>query len=371
MEIRYYIVFSLLWSSLFATTGSSAELTISVKYPDGTPASGIKVQQVQLERVGHGSTLVGITDEKGQMRIRFEQEKSSYENRHGYGIYRYVVMPQDYTWQVSDLFYWNKDPYSEQVLQETGVWPAERYEKRMQQPKSNWSIGKFVKVLPGSRIKWEIALTKGRDVRALALDQFSEPLKDKKLSVSLDLEGLSHTGWGGGIPMFEIQTNGDGCFNLPNAGQFFYSIDLHDNKYCAPGVRHWTGVVRSKFDQGKGTVVYHRCKENNVTFVVTDKLTGRPLAHARIFQVKLFPSARQGGPFGYTDINGEYISRKFYNEHVVQFGVVREGYEPWIKDIKEFTPGATYTISLGPQEKPYQPGVCGFKCGGVKGEAED
>lgn len=50
MKIRYYIASSLLWSSLVPASGLSAGLIISVKYPCGMPAKGIKVQEVQLER---------------------------------------------------------------------------------------------------------------------------------------------------------------------------------------------------------------------------------------------------------------------------------------------------------------------------------
>ena len=278
MEIRYYIVFSLLWSSLVPAIGVGAELTISVNYPDGTPAKGIEVQEVQLERQRIYNRLLGTTDDNGIIEVEFEakpRKDCRGEVPRGYGVYRYVVMANDYRWVVSDLYYWNKGTSGNEVVRETNVSDYQLYERLIarrikKRRKSNWVIGNLVGVKKSDRISWEVVLNKGSDVTVSVNDQFGEPVRNETLSVSLDLEALSHTGWGGEIPMFDVQTNSEGCFNLPNAGQFFYSIDLHDNKYCAPSVRHWTGVVRSKFDQGKGTVVYHRCKENNVIFVVTD-----------------------------------------------------------------------------------------------------
>lgn len=379
MEIRYYIVFSLLLSSPVPTRGLGAELKISVKYPDGAPAKGIKVQEVQLERQRIYNRLLGSTDDNGTVEVEFEakpRKDCKGEVPRGYGVYRYVVMPDNYRWVVSDLYYWNKGASGDKLVRETNVWDYESYERLIarrikKRRKSNWLIGKLAKVKKSDRISWEVVLNKGSDVTVSVNDQFGEPVRNETLSVSLDLEVLSHTGWGGGIPMFDVQTNGEGCFNLANTGQFFYTCDLRDHRYYAPGFSYWTGIVPKMFDNNEATLVYHRCEERNVTFEVTDKRTAKPVPQAQIFQVKSFRSTRQGGPFGYTDVNGEYISRKFYTEHVVEFGVAKDGYEPWVKDIKEFIPGATYTISLEPQEKPYQPGVCGFKRGGVKGEAED
>ncbi len=379
MKIRYYIASSLLWSSLVPASGLSAGLMISVKYPCGMPAKSIKVQEVQLERQRIYNRLLGATDDNGTIETEFEvkpRKDCKGEVPRGYGIYRYVVMPDNYRWEVSDLYYWNKEPSGNEVVRETNVSDYQSYERLIagrtkKRRKSNWVIGNLVKVKKSDRIEWEVVLDKELDVTVSVSDQFGEPVRNETLSISLDLEALSHTGWGGGIPMFDVQTNGEGCFNLANTGQFFYSCDLRDHRYYAPGFSYWTGIVPRMFDNNEATLVYHRCEERNVTFVVTDKCTGKPVPQAQIFQVKSFRSTRQGGPFGYTDVNGEYISRKFYTDHVVEFGVAKEGYEPWIKDIKEFRPGATYTISLEPQGKPCQPGVCGFKCGGVKGEAED
>jgi len=341
----------LLWLLVGSCISFGAELTISVRYPDKTPAKGVKVHQLQLERPGRTSYLLGATDEKGEIKAKFEEEKSSYENLHGYGVYRYVVMPENYRWEVSDLFYRNKYPWSEKVLHMTGVWPYEDYKKRMSRPKTNWSVGKLVQLKRGSQIRWEVSLNKGRNVEVSVVDQFNKPVRNKKLSVSLDLEALSHTGRGGEIPMYKVWTDDNGRFDIANAGIFFYSFDLQDHRYCAPDVSFWTGIARSKFEQDKETLVYHKCIGKSVTFVVTDKKTGNPIPEARIFVVKLFPNCRQGGPFGYTDINGEYISRKFYTEHVIEFGVAKDGYEPWVNDIEEFVAGKTYKISLEPKSK--------------------
>jgi hypothetical protein len=321
------------------------ELTIAVSYPENTPARGIRVQQVQMERPDPRSILLGITDENGEIKVMFEQKPNS-ESRHGYGAYRYVLMPENFRWEVSDLFCWSRKPPDEEEKAGMRVKPCSDYEDRMSDAKSNWSLGKLVEVGTDSRLRWEVTLKKGRNVDVTVVDQDGNPLSRKSFAVSLNLEALSHTGWGGEIPMFNVQTDGKGRFSLANVGMFLYSFDLQDPQYCAPDVRYWTGIVRGKFDQDQGRLAYHRCIGKSVTFIVTDAKTGDPISNASVNIALSYSFTTQGGPIGRTDINGEYTTKNFYTEHVREFGVSKEGYEPCMFSIEEFIPGKIYEISL-------------------------
>jgi len=339
------------------SNGLSAELSIIVRYPDKTPAKGIKVHEVQLERQRLYNRVLGITDDNGTINIEFEQKPRKDcmgETPRGFGVYRYVVMPDNYRWEISDIYYWNKEPYDEEVLRETNVFPYESYQDKVagyakRQEKSNWSIGKLVRLQKSDHIKWEVILKKGRDVTISVVDQFEEPIKNTKITIYLDLGALSHTGMGGEIPMFDVQTDDEGNLLLSNAGNFYYSFELHSRekwKYYVPDVYCWSTVLQEKFKQNKGKLIYHKCIGKSLTITVTDKQTGEPISKASILKVMLFPSTRQGGPFGYTDINGKYTTENFYTEYVVEFGVTKTGYKPYMMPIEQFVPGKTYEISL-------------------------
>ncbi len=310
-----------------------AELSISVRHPDGTPAAGVKVQQVELGPHATSNLLLGVTDEHGEIEVDFE-ERPGFESQYGYGIYRYVVMPENYGWKVSDLFHWSDDP----VYTYRGF--------MMSQPDSNWSTGKLVEVRPDSQLRWEVTL--GRSVEVTVVDQFGEPVRDKRISVSLDLEALTRTGFGAEIPMFDVQTDSEGRFNFPNPSPYFYSFDIKWGGYCNPDTDYFTSVVRGRFEQDRGKIIYHRCIPKSITVIVTDSETGKPIPNADIREEMIFHPGigRQGGPLGQTDVNGEYRSDSFTTEHVVELSVFKEGYKPHMLDIEEIASGMTYRISL-------------------------
>jgi len=360
MKINDYMSYLPVWLFLIPCFSYGAELTICVQFPDKTPGVGIKVQQVQLARYGIHNKLLGVTDENGRIKVQF-QEKRNTLSRFGYGVHRFVIMTEKYRWEVSDLFYWNLDSNDKEELRLKGISAYDSYKQRMSNPNSNWSIGKLIKVRNDDRLEWKVILDKGTNVEVKVIDQFKEPVRNRIFSVSLDLGALSHTGFGSEIPMFKTQTDEKGCFKLSNIGDFFYSFDISGHHhhlnlkdqyiYCAPDAYFWTGIVKTLFQRKQEEVIYHRCIPKNVTFVVTDKKTGGTITNAQIFPIMLFPSSRQGGHWGYTDVNGEYISRKFYTEHVVQFGVAKEGYKTYLLDIKEFVAGKIFHIALESQSE--------------------
>jgi hypothetical protein len=278
-------------------------------------------------------------------------------------------MPEDHRWEVSDLLYWSKAPWNEEVLVKTGVSHCQHYQERMSGPKSNWSIGELVQVGIDREVRWEVTLAKGPNVEVSVLDQFNEPLRNRSFSVFLDLEALSHTGRGGEIPIFDVRTDDKGQFSLSNIGMFFYSFDLgYTDRYCAPNASVWTSVVSARFEENQGKLVYHRCVGSRATFVVTDEQTGCPIASASILQMRQFPNSRGGITIGHTDTNGVYTTEAFYTEHVVSFGAIAEGYEPYFLGIEAFVSDKTYEIPLVRERPNVQITLYSDKSDYAKGE---
>ena len=336
---------------------SGAELQIRARYPDGTPAEGIPVREVQLERQRIYNRAIGATDSDGHLIVRFEaraRKDCRGDVPRGYGLYRYLLMPESRPWQLSDICYWNTDD----VAQHTGVFEYESYKRyiglaRGRKERSNWLVGGLVRLLQPEPVVWDIILEKGQDTKVSVLDQFGDPIGNARLEVFLDAEARTHTGYGGEIPIFKAHTNQDGTLTLPSTGQFYYSFKLHSasGRYCAPNLAYYSDVVRERFSGTTGQISYHRCLPKNIAFIVTDHDTGKPIANGSIYELVAFAASRQGGPIGHTDLRGSYISNEFYAEHVVEFGVRKEGYKPRSFSIDQFVPGKTYKVELQPEER--------------------
>ena len=91
---------------LLPSTALSAEISIRVSYPDGAPAQGVKVQEVGLERGNIHSDLVGTTDNHGRFATSIRiKPRTIPEDLRGYYVYAYwyVVMPDEFQWEVSDI----------------------------------------------------------------------------------------------------------------------------------------------------------------------------------------------------------------------------------------------------------------------------
>lgn len=337
-------LFPLFMFLIFFVTNISwgAELTISVLNPDKTPANNIKVQEVQLARYSRRprNHLLGVTDEKGELKVRFAEKPDDADNTRVYEfIYRYVVMPEDYRWEISDIY--------------GHTYPAKDTIPSLNRDNENWSIGKKIIIEENTQLKWEVILRKGENITVEVVDQFNEPLKDKQLSIILDLQILSHTGLGGEIPISKVDTDSKGYFMIPNAGDFYYTIGIpNQNQYIAPDINYLSSYLTKKFAKDEANkLVYQKRIGKKMTIIVIDSKTGKPVSDASILEVISYPSAIQGGPMGKTDIHGEYKNKNFYTEHVVKFGVSKEGYKDHWIPMEQFVPDTVYKISLEPESE--------------------
>ncbi len=334
----------------------AAEILITVKYPDGKPAKGIKVREVGLGNGNMKNELVGVTDDSGRIKTQIELEPSETEQKKDLQkypqgsyyeyAYRYVVMPDNYRWEVSDI-YWSTYPEAE----------ADSYPKGFYTHAENWSIGKQIRLSQKSSINWTVILRKGPSFRVRLEDQHGKPIKKKQVSVFLDLQARSHTTRGGEIAMFESYTDDQGYITVHNADNYYYSFDLlNQNQYTTPGLDYSSTVVMKKL-QGRGDkVIYHKCIENEIVIIVRDKVTGKPIQAAYIvgseeFLTGTLPLRGQLGPDALTDVNGIYKSNNFCTEHMVEFGAYKEGYKPDLISIHKFVSGNTYEFLLEPESK--------------------
>jgi len=341
---RFLILFFL---CLIPCNTPAAELLISVKYSDGTPAQGIKVREVQLERAEHKNHLLGLTDDKGEIKATFKvQPTGEINGEKGIYVYayRYVVMPDDSRWEISDIF-WNVYPQNE----------APFYQNFLANYRAqNWTLGKLIKIDKDAKLRWNIVLQRGNDIKVAMRDQFDKPIRNSRVTVFLDLQKNSHTGFGAEIDISEVITDDNGSFVLHNAGDFYYSFDLrYQQRYTTPGIDYSSTVVMKRLEGKEDKVIYHKCIEKKVVIIVKSKITGKPIAGANIICIKNFIVARQGGPLGpdaITDANGIYTSNKFCTEHMVEFGSFKEGYKPYLLSIDQFISGKTYEFMLEPEQ---------------------
>ena len=332
------------------------ELLIQVRLPDGTPAKGVKVQQIQLERTSPQprNYMCGVTNSAGELTIRFVPMQSQGDDRSGYGLYRFVLMPENLRWELSDMYYWNKDPWTDQVFMESNIWSSDVYQEMKKSPENantNWSCGSLVRFTAGARHFWQVQLQSGSDARMLVEDQNGQPLAVKNFSIFLDVGVLSHTGYGGEIPIFSARTDGNGGLILPHAGIFWYSFKLAEtDEYCRPDAPFFDPVVTGRCTGNTGVIRYFKRIPRSIAILVRDKATQAAIPDADIGEIVSFNSMAQGGPIGKTGPDGRFATERLFTEHVLQLFAAKEGYEDYRFDMKGFVPGSTLTFDLTPKK---------------------
>ncbi|MFH1742225.1 MAG: hypothetical protein ABIH23_24740 [bacterium] len=324
-------------------------LTIHVTYPDGSPAEGVKVQEFQLERYQNYNQLLGKTDRTGTIQIRFRREPAEWRNElKGYGIYRFLIMPEEHPWVLSDLYYWNEAERNEFH----SPWDYASYgkiieEKEKENAPSNWRYVRLLEIKPDSVLDWNAELPQSNSYEVRAVDQFGEPVSNFEIAVSIDLEARTHTGGGAVLNLCSITTDGDGMFTLRNMGDCYYRFDSSNYfQYYTPGLSYRTGCVFHRFDKENNRIVFKKSVGGEITVYAIDRDTQKPLEGVWVGQVMSFDCASQGGPIGKTDKEGKYFSTDFNPEQVGQFHVWHDGYETEFRDISQYTPGGMYVFEL-------------------------
>jgi hypothetical protein len=339
-------VIILMMLCLISSNVMGAEINIHITYPDGKPAQGIKVQEVGLDRGNMYNDLLGITDNHGNINaeiiVKPEIIPKDLNGYYSY-LYRYVVMPENFRWEISDI-YWARFPDKD----------TDFYEKYLSGVK-NYSIGKMVKISQDTNIKWDVILQKSTDTEVSFRDQNNDPIKNMKLSVGLDLHANSHTGLGGEISIFDTFTDDHGNITIHNPGDFFYSFELqYPRQYTNPDLNYFSNTIIKRLVNGENIVRFHKCIGKQIEVIAKDKITGKPVPGAILQGTIEYGYTTQGGPFGsdiVTDENGIYKSDNFCTDHLVEFGLYKKGYKRSLISIDNFVPGGVNEFLLEPESK--------------------
>jgi hypothetical protein len=304
----------------------AASLTISVRLPDGKPAKSVRIQAVQLERPGPYSRLLGKTDKKGRIKVEFTDE-DQYRKNTGPGVYRFIVMPKNFEWGVSGLYCWagskNDPAYSvENKINAAGI-----------------------KVGPDSALTWEVTLKKGHDAKVRFIDQSEKPIKNCAAGVILDLHARTKDGTGGATGVIATTTKKDGTFLLSNACDAEYTVIIGNNNYYVPGLEYETRAYTAPLKRGINSFIFKNPPGKEITFRVSDHDTHAPLKDALICE-EVRAVIPRGGCFGKTNEQGIFYTNEFNSEHVIRFGVTKEGYnEEWL-DGDSYTDSGSYSFEL-------------------------
>lgn len=188
-------------------------------------------------------------------------------------------------------------------------------------------------------------------MEVLVCDDLGYRIRNAEIAVSLDLEALSHTGFGGEIPFGEFTTDDNGRFTIPNAGDFSYTFDIRKPGYIAPDEPAFTQRLQKRLSRSPATVVYHRLVNIPLTVVVTDAASGKPIPNATIVQVVSFPTWAEGAPIGKTNHLGRLHTDSFHPEHTAWISAKADGYAlPTENPDVPYDPNRhEYTVSLTPE----------------------
>ncbi|MFB3787370.1 MAG: hypothetical protein ACE15F_13480 [bacterium] len=343
----------------------SATLTIEVLRPDGKPAENVPVHGIRLLWRSPKEEVLGKTDINGRFTVSFNDDQgepaplifpdeiaySKYPEKKGYGIYRFILTPDQYSWKLSDSYYWNHpDLWHAKGSEIHGSYILGNYDDQVkinQNPQpgqdSNWNYGQVILVHPDESLTWKVQLNEREKQRIAVRDQFNAPVPYMQLDVYLGF-GFHY----GGLDIGSVCTDEQGHFELDWVEDFTYSFitDAYF-QYYAPDQPFRTGRIDTKITGDHPVIRFKKSTGTPITIFAIEKETGEPAADTTIITVMDFENIRQGGPYGKTGPDGCFHEEHFNPEHVASFGVFKEGYEEcrWL-DISQYTPGGEYCFEL-------------------------
>ena len=346
-SITFFAAFLL----LFCTGSRAYELLLRAKTPDGTPATGVKVQKVLLVHNEMDNTEAGVTDDKGELRIPFEGRKTVTDET-GWGEYRFVLMPEKYRWEVSPKYFWTYPPRTQENATEDQRWGFNSLKDPDDVRPGNSRYGDIVWVDPDKPLIWDVTLKPEREVTVEVTDQHKQPVPNASLGMQVDLQAPTHTGFGGEIPLPDVTTDAKGQFKLVNAGDFFYTFTLNAPHYLSPDFGWWRNSLDAQFAGNSGELVFHKCALMRLSIRALDKNTSLPIDKAGLEAVgkdgcRLIPQ-----PFGVTGADGWYRTKDFdLSDFSASIAVGKEGYKYATVDLQGFDASADHLVTLEPCDK--------------------
>ncbi len=323
----------------------TVRFTVRVLKPDGQPAAGVAVQEVGLCRQQE-KRLIGHTGVHGVLTVDLAQYcHENEESWQGAGIFRYVVMPQEYRWEVSDIYCRKETSYARS---------RKRFEVAQGKQSSNWGYGSVVLIPETGDLLWEVGLEKGSSLTVRVVDQFDKPIPNMKLKMGVDLEQDGHHKiYGGMIRMADVTTDNKGKFKLDNVGDFAYTFEYDKYfEYYGPNLGYRDGFVAHNFARQGPVLRYKREVGQRLSGVVRDKQTKAPLSDASVYEVMGFRTGLQGGPpVCTTGPDGRFTSEEFKGDHVIRIGSIKDGYQ-WAEfDMQSHYEGEEIIIELEREDR--------------------
>ncbi|MCC6698867.1 MAG: carboxypeptidase regulatory-like domain-containing protein [Candidatus Hydrogenedentes bacterium] len=326
-------------SGPFAAGAAGPSLEIVVTSPEGVPLPGIPVLQAQLERPSISVEAIGETGADGHLLVNFEGRPAERDGDRGYGVYRFLLAPEDRPWALSDLYIWS--------VEGSPIAGAEWYLKLFDyREPDNWNYGQRQVLASGQNLTWKVSPPESREVRILVKDDWGLDVAEASVRVLVDLGALSHTGFGAEVSVGSFKTDERGVFTLPNAGDFVYSFEIQNGRHIAPHPHYLTSVLPMRLRGEHAILVYHRRITVPLKLVVSDSKTGHPIAGASVSHVIHFPTATQGGLIGVTDEHGVFATDSFSPEHTAYIRVQAPGYAD--RDVSYSAGQSEYLVTLAP-----------------------
>lgn len=332
--------------SICAGQGVGAELRIAVRLPDGGPAEGIPVYYEDLNPWSEESRSLGTTDAHGQLWMYIDLKPRGPQENESINFvkaYRIVLMPKDFRWEISDIFWGRFQEWQE--VHEPG-WLANMEE-------NNMSVGNVTKISQDTVTEWDVTLSRGPTRRIVFVDQNGEAIRNRSVGITLCLSpnvGMRQ----GNLKIADACTDNDGKITIHHAGTFFYSFNLPDQLiYVTPGISYHSAVVTKKIEQENEKIVYHKCA-TRLEVVVRDKVTGKPISGAQVIQLMLFDRILQGGPIEQgilTDDEGRFSTNLFCLDRSIEVGASKDGYETFTLPVTEIVPGTIQEFLLEPEPR--------------------
>jgi len=312
---------------------SAASLTISVKLPDGKPAKGVPISMAQLENPEPYSKPAGITDNKGNLKIVFEDAVINQASA-GRGVYRFVVMPKSFRWEVSDYYCWAGS------VSETAYSTAN--------PLNTGALSKAMD--PDDNLKWYVSLSKGKAAKIQIINPDNKPVTGCKLGIGLDLHARSKSGLGAGIPVTITGVDRTGSYFFKNAADLPYTLVMNGCGYYVPGLDYEVNYVEMTLKDGINIIKFKHPERKEITIRVRDFDTQEPIKGALICEERKAKPVDKGGCFGKTNAQGAFYTNEFNPEHVSKFGATKDGYiEQWL-DGDSLSDGGEYEFVLRKKE---------------------
>jgi 5-hydroxyisourate hydrolase-like protein (transthyretin family) len=327
---RVFLV-SILFS--FSAGIFAASLTISVKLPDGKPAKGVSISMAQLENPEPYSKLAGKTNKNGNLRITF-QDAAINQASAGHGVYRFIIMPKSFKWEVSDYYCWAGSSTEPAYL------PAN--------PLNTGAVSKGLDA--ADYLTWAVKLSKGKDAKIQIINPDNKPVTGCKLGIGLDLHARSKSGLGAGITVTITAVDKSGSYLFKNAAELSYTLVMNGCGYYVPGLDYEVNYVEMPLKDGLNMIKFKKPERKEMTIRVRDFDTKEPLKGALVCEERKAKPVDRGGCFGKTNARGVFYTDEYNPEHVSKFGVTMDGYnEEWL-DGDSLTDGGNYEFELKKKE---------------------